>query len=93
MHCKPRHTPKIGMPSRVVREDVVGHPRILGTAGSGTDQDAVGGELVDLVDGERVVAVDDGLGTELTEVLDEVVDERVVVVDHENAGARHRRAE
>jgi hypothetical protein len=29
--------------------------------------------------------MDDGLGAELTEVLHEVVDERVVVVDHEHA--------
>ena len=35
---------------------------------------------------ERVVAVDDRLGAELTEVLDEVVDEAVVVVDDEHPG-------
>ena len=35
------------------------------------------------------MAVDDRLGAELTEVLHEVVDERVVVVDHEHAHAEH----
>ena len=34
----------------------------------------------------RVVAVHDRLGAELAQVLHEVVDERVVVVDHEHAG-------
>ena len=34
---------------------------------------------------ERVVAVHDRLRAELPEVLHEVVDERVVVVDHEHA--------
>ena len=33
------------------------------------------------------MAVDDRLGAELPEVLHEVVDERVVVVDHEHAGS------
>ena len=36
---------------------------------------------------ERVVAVDDRLGAELAQLLDEVVDERVVVVDEEDPGA------
>ena len=39
---------------------------------------------------ERVVAVHDRLGAELPEVLHEVVDERVVVVDHEHARAHDR---
>jgi hypothetical protein len=34
--------------------------------------------------------MDDGLGPQLTEILDEVVDERVVVVDHQDPGAHGR---
>ena len=51
----------------------------------------VGLERVDLVERERVVAVDDRLGAELPQVLHEVVDERVVVVDRPAPG-RPRRA-
>ena len=39
---------------------------------------------------ERIVAVDDRLGAQLAEVLDEVEDERVVVVDHEDPGGHDR---
>ena len=64
---------------------------VLGPAGTGRDEHRVGREGAQLVEREGVVAVHLGLGTELTEVLDEVVDERVVVVDHEDPGAHRRR--
>ena len=38
------------------------------------------------VDVDGVVAEDHGLGPELAQLLDEVVDERVVVVDDEDPG-------
>ena len=53
--------------------------------GPGEIEHRVGLERAHLVEGDRVVAVHDRLGAELTEVLHEVVDERVVVVDHEHA--------
>ncbi len=59
---------------------------VLGTAGAGADEHGVGGERLDPLECDGVVSMDDRFGTQLTQVLDEVVDERVVVVDHEDAG-------
>ena len=61
-------------------------PASSGRPGPGEIEHRVGLERPHLVEGERVVAVDHGLGAELTQVLDEVVDERVVVVDHQHPG-------
>ena len=57
---------------------------IVRAAGAGRDEDRVGLERLQLGERDRVVAVHDRFGAELTEVLHEVVDERVVVVDHEH---------
>ena len=61
---------------------------------SGLSVAALGGDpgllLHDRGQGERVVAVHQRVRPQLTQVLDEVVDERVVVVDHEDP-AGHRR--
>ena len=73
---------------------------VLGTARArATTSTASGVERVELRERERVVAMHDRLGAELAQVLDEVVDERVVVVDHEHTGrparvtvTRHLRA-
>ena len=75
-----------------MRDDLVRQACVFGTARPGADEDAVGVERVDLVEGERVVAVHDGFGSELTDVLHEVVDERVVVVDDEHASGHGRAA-
>ena len=70
-------------------DDLVREAGVLGAAGPGADEHAVGLELLDLVDGERVAAVDQRLGAELAQVLDEVEHERVVVVEDEDPGG-HR---
>src|SRR5439155_27055234 len=58
----------------------VGDAGVIGRAGSRRDDDAV--ELRELVHGHLVFAKHGRLGAELGHVLDEVVRERVVVVDH-----------
>src|SRR5690606_7789135 len=57
-------------------------------AGTGGDEDGVGRHRHELIDRALVVAQHDGLGAELPQVLDEVVDEAVVVVDDQDPG-RH----
>lgn len=57
---------------------------VVGGAGSGGDDDAVGGEAECFVDGEFVVAADGGFFTGFADVLDQVVGEGVVVVDYKN---------
>ena len=59
---------------------------VIRTAGPGAYEDAVGVERIDLVERERVATMHERLGAEFPEVLHEVVDERVVVVDHQHAG-------
>jgi hypothetical protein len=58
---------------------------LVGRARPGRDDDAVGSALQQLVDRRDVVAHDVDLRAELAEDLDEVVRERVVVVDDEDA--------
>ena len=79
-HAEHRHAVLAEVPDRLVREAGVGGP-----ARTGRDQHRVGRERVHLVERDRVVAVHDRLRAQLPEVLHEVVDERVVVVDHEHA--------
>ena len=69
---------------------VVGHAGILGAPRTGRHEHRVGFERGERVEVDGVVAVHDGLRAELTEVLDEVVDERVVVVDHDDARSHDR---
>ena len=68
-----------------VGDDLVRQAGVVRAAGPGADEDAVGVERIDLVEGERVATMHERLGAELPEVLHEVVDERVVVVDHQHA--------
>ena len=100
---RPDHPPPEDLPDALVAEadaedrhppgeaedHLVGDAGVLRPARARRDEDGVGGEGLDAVEGEGVVAVHDRLGAELPEVLDQVVDERVVVVDHQHAGA-HR---
>ena len=62
---------------------IVGDAGIIWSSRPGRDHDAV--EPRQLVDRDLVVAEHGRLGAELRHVLDEVVGERVVVVDHRNA--------
>src|SRR2546425_6101719 len=57
--------------------------RSTGRAGAGGEHRRCGLEGEHLLHREHVVAVDDGLRPQLAEVLDEVVGERVVVVEDE----------
>ena len=63
--------------------------RLVGRAGAGRDDHAVGAALEELVDGGGVVAHDVDLRAELPQVLHEVVGEGVVVVDHQDARHGH----
>ena len=56
----------------------------LRRAGAGRKQDSFGMERLDLVDGKLVVAANDHLRAEFTEVLNEVVGEGIVVVENED---------
>ena len=58
-------------------------PAWLGAHGPGETTIARRPELTDLVDVDRVVAAHDQVRPQLAQVLDEVVGERVVVVDDE----------
>src|SRR4029077_725132 len=72
---------------------LVGDACIVWRPGTGRDDDAV--EPRKLADRHLVVAKHRGLHAELTEVLDEVVSERVVVVDDRELGrdaVRHHMA-
>jgi hypothetical protein len=64
-------------------DEVEGDAGFVGSAGAGGDADFFWGEFFDVIDGEGVVAEDFHVGTELAEVLDEVVGEGVVVIEDE----------
>ena len=70
------------MANRLVRDAGIGRP-----ARARRHEHRIGRHRVHLVERDRVVTVHDRFGAELTEVLHEVVDERVVVVDHQNPRA------
>ena len=79
-----------GHPSRVATHHVDAHACPLGRTGTGGEQDAV--EFVHpVVGGEALVVVPPhlDLSADLAEVLNQVVDERVVVVDDEDADHAH----
>ena len=60
-------------------------PARSGVPGPGESSTPAGSQPADLGHGDLVVAPHVALDAELAEVLDQVVDERVVVVDHEYA--------
>ena len=88
MHWWPKQTPSTGTPAspkaRMASIDTPTSPGSSGLPGTRRHEHGVGLERAQLVERDRVVAVDDRLGAELPEVLHEVVDERVVVVDDEH---------
>jgi len=53
-------------------------------ARAGREQDAVGLERGNLLDGEFIVAMDLDLGAQFSKILDEVVGKRIVVVENED---------
>ena len=57
-HTKHRHT------TSEVRDDFVGKASIFWATRAGADEHAVGGEFFDLFNGERVAAMDEGVGSE-----------------------------
>src|ERR1019366_8040383 len=80
MHCRPRHTPRIGTSPAISRS-------------SFSEITAWGGmKRANAGDVDDVVALDRDVGAKFAEVLHEVVGERVVVVDHQESKliiARH----
>ena len=62
---------------------------ILGPPRAGRDHDPGRSKLLDVAEGQLVVAPHDRVGAELAQVLDEVVHERVVVIDYQDFG-RHK---
>ena len=58
----------------------------LRSAGSGRNDDALGVHRLDLSDGHFVVAANLDFGAQFAQVLDEVVSERIVVVEDEDHG-------
>src|SRR5262249_40185831 len=65
-----------------------GDARLARRARTRRDDDPVGSQPRDLVERDRVVPADVDLGAELPKVLDEVVGEGIVVVDHQQAFRR-----
>src|SRR5262249_42947034 len=100
-HVRAAHGAAIGQADRLVTEtdaeqgrlpaeapdDVERDACALGPARSRRDEDPGGLHLGDVADRPLVVPFDTPLGAELPQVVDEVVRERIVVVDHENHGA------
>ena len=64
---------------------------IFRSTGARADENAVGREFLDLVDRERVAAMNEWIGSQLAEILDEIEDERVVVIEDKDAGGHRRR--
>ena len=70
-----------------VADDVFADPRILRLARPGRDADALGFQRGEFLDGDLIVATHGRFRAEFAEILDEVVRERVVVIEDEE----HRR--
>jgi Cell division protein CrgA len=101
---RPHHLASVELPDALVAEahaedgnaafaegadGIVRHASVLGSPGSWRHEDGVGRQRLELRQGDLVVAMDDRLGAQLPQVLDEVVNEGVVVVDHHHARAGH----
>ena len=56
----------------------------LRSAGSGRNHDALGMHRLDLSDGHFIVAANLNFGAQFAQVLDEVVSERIVVIEDED---------
>ena len=57
------------------------HPCLFRAAGSRRDDNAIGLHVRDVLDRHDIVAHDAHVGTELAKILDEVIGERIVVID------------
>ena len=64
-----------------------GDAAVFGAARPGGDEDGVGPLRPDALHVDGVVAEDEGIGPELAQLLDQVVDEGVVVVDDQDPGS------
>ncbi len=62
-------------------DDVIGDASFIWGARAWRDADAFGMEGLNFGEGDLVVAFDEQIGTEFAEVLDQIVGERVVVID------------
>lgn len=63
-------------------DDFFREARIFWCPGAGRDDDPFGPQFLDLRDAYFVVAIDLELFAQLAEILDEIIGERVVVIDH-----------
>ena len=84
IHCRPRHTPRIGTSPAISRSRVSEIPASVGVHGPGEMTTAAGMKRANTGDIDGVVALDDDVGAEFAEVLHDVVGERVVVIDHQD---------
>src|SRR5215470_10288808 len=73
-----------------VSNDVLSDAGSYGSSRSGRNDDARGVEALDFFDSDLVVAMNTQLLAKLAKVLDEVVGEGVVVVDHQNHSSNPR---
>ncbi len=76
-----------GHPGAVGEDDFARDASFLGSARSWGDHDTVRGQLFDVSDADLVVPENAELCAEFPEILDEVVRERVVVIDDEEHGS------
>ena len=84
MHWCPRHTPSSGISPASCRDGLQAHPAVLGASRPGRDEHGVGPLGPDARHVDGVVAEHHGLGPQLAQLLDQVVDEGVVVVEDED---------
>ena len=83
----PRHTPKERHLAREMADHVDADAGFLRRAGAGRDHDTVGCSASIFVDRDLVVAAHVDLCAQFAHVLDQVVGERVVVIENENHAA------
>src|SRR5271165_2904354 len=73
-----------GNSAREMADQVDADARLMGSAGAGGDDDPFRVHLFDLVHRNLIVAADLNLGAHFAYVLDQVVSERIVIVEDEN---------
>src|SRR5579859_1773485 len=69
-------------------DDFIGEAGFARGTGTGGNENAFGLQFADLVEGNLVVAMDLQIHLHLTEVLDEVIGERIVIVYDQNHGRK-----
>ena len=70
-------------------DHIDGDPRLLRRAGAGGEEDRLRVHGLDLLEGDLVVSVHGHLAAQLAQVLDQVVGEGIVVVDHQYHAVLH----